>query len=82
MKTFEKIAEEVADEMKEKIHPVIMDRYTIFGTKEIVIEAAKRYACQSLKELVSEVERRRDIILSEPDGLVREQMIKNLAINL
>jgi hypothetical protein len=28
-----------------------------------------------------ELERRRDLILSEPDGIVREQMINNLAID-
>lgn len=29
-----------------------------------------------------EIERRRDMILSEPDGTVREQMIQNLALDL
>jgi predicted CopG family antitoxin len=29
-----------------------------------------------------EVERRRDLIISEPDGVVRETMISNLAIDL
>lgn len=29
-----------------------------------------------------EIERRRDLIISEPDGLVRETMISNLAIDL
>ena len=29
-----------------------------------------------------EVERRRDLIMNEPDGLVRETMISNLAIDL
>ena len=29
-----------------------------------------------------EIERRRDLILSEPDGIVREQMISNLALDL
>ena len=29
-----------------------------------------------------EIERRRDLILSEPDGIVRETMISNLALDL
>ena len=29
-----------------------------------------------------EIERRRDLIISEPDGIVRETMITNLAIDL
>ncbi len=29
-----------------------------------------------------EIERRRDLIISEPDGIVRETMISNLAIDL
>ena len=32
--------------------------------------------------VIQEIERRRDLILSEPDGLVREQMIRNLALDL
>jgi hypothetical protein len=37
----------------------------------------------SVRNFVSqEIERRRDLILSEPDGIVREQMINNLALDL
>ena len=32
--------------------------------------------------VIQEIERRRDLILSEPDGIVREQMINNLALEL
>jgi hypothetical protein len=53
MKTFEQIAEEVAGEMKEKIHPVILDRYSHLGVKEIVNEAAKRYARQCCEDVLS-----------------------------
>lgn len=32
--------------------------------------------------VIREIKRRRDLILSEPEGIVREQMINNLAIDL
>jgi len=32
--------------------------------------------------VIQEIERRRDLILSEPDGIIREQMINNLALEL
>ena len=32
--------------------------------------------------VIQEIERRRDLILSEPEGIVREQMINNLAFEL
>jgi|TARA_R110000824_G_scaffold106610_2_gene251942 hypothetical protein len=32
--------------------------------------------------VIQEIERRRDLILSEPDGIVREQMINDLALEL
>mgnify|MGYP003655199031 CR=1 FL=1 len=57
-----------------------------------VIEAMTEFAKQYHKEqlilsgvsnfVIQEIERRRDLILSEPDGMVREQMINNLALEL
>jgi len=32
--------------------------------------------------VIQEIERRRAIIISEPDGIVREQMINNIALEL
>jgi hypothetical protein len=53
MKTFEQIAEEVAGEMKEKIHPIVVDRYSHLGVKEIVLESAKRYARQCCEDVLN-----------------------------
>lgn len=60
-------------------------------TEQQLINFAERYHEKQLKLLrigvVSnfvrqELERRVDLILSEPDGIVRETMISNLAIDL
>lgn len=69
MKTFDEIFTEVVADKS-------------ISAKGVFEEIAKRYAIQSLQEIVSEVERRRDIIISEPNGTIRETMIQNLAINL
>lgn len=39
-------------------------------------------ARQMANALVTEIERRRDLIISEPDGIVRETMIANLLVDL
>ena len=35
-----------------------------------------------LSVVIQEIKRRRDLIISEPNGVVREQMISNLALGL
>lgn len=60
-------------------------------TEDQLINFAERYHERQLKLLrigvVSnfvrqEIERRVDLILSEPDGIVRETMIKNITLDL
>lgn len=53
--------------------------------KQVIYDVLKYIAKRRLDriiELKGEVDRRRNIILSEPDGIVRETMIQNLLVDL
>ena len=49
---------------------------------ENVFEFAKLYMEQMTEDKTNEIKRRRDLILSEPNGIVREQMIDDLILDL
>ena len=65
-------------------HDALTDNQEIIDmTKDIEQAIAEQLILSDVSNFViQEIERRRDLILSEPDGMVREQMINNLALEL
>lgn len=78
-KTPEEIWKECDEEFR-KGSPNSEINRTCSNINDLIIYAMKLYANQSKWISVEEIERRRDLIISEPDGVVREQMIANLTI--
>lgn len=86
MRTPQQILEECRDimpfDLKECFDPYMIECMEIYA-KEYHKSKVESGLLHSVSNSVrQEVERRRDLIISEPDGIVRETMISNLAIDL
>ena len=70
--------------MRDNIKQVAKDVKYLIATKSDVLSVEARiqnFINENNREIKREIERRRDLIISEPNGAVREQMISNLAID-
>jgi len=70
------------EQLKEKFLEQIIKSYDFEITNTEAAEACATICEEQEKNLLDEIERRQRLIMSEPDGIVRETMIQNLLIDL